>query len=264
VLKRGSFAALVLALTAGCRTSLTGGYWMPTFESKQQSQGGSVLDLQEAFGVETEPGIVVGELMGMAGAQRIRLDYWRLKGEGAQAAPYNYDFAGVTDFAAAGDQTETTTDLESIGVMWEPGIEVSNFRLGLAAGVNLVQFRMTVDNLTQSRTGEINLGADSPLAGMGVKYMPVPLVGVNVEAGLREWLVLVLRGDTFDSGQMNISADFTARFLRTEFGLLIGRPKSPGFKLFLGYRYFHAEYTYDTDAGDSTIEGPVAELSLRF
>lgn len=255
---------VAVLLIAGCRTSLTGGYWMPSFNSTQQSQGGTALDLDEAFGVETDNSALVYELMGMSGAQRIRLDYWRLSGEGAKAAPYNYDFAGVADFAVAGDDTRTTVNLESIGVMWEPGFETSGFRLGLAAGINLLQFHMIVENITQSRTGEVNLGADSPLAELGVEYMPVPLLGVGAEAGLREWLVLILRGYTFDSTQLNISENFTAKFLQTEAGLLLGRPKSPGFKLFLGYRYLHAEYTYDTNAGDSTIRGPVAELSLRF
>jgi hypothetical protein len=256
-------AACVVVLAAGCQTALTGAYWLPDFTSDQRSgTGGSVLDLSGDLGLQTDDSVLVYEVVGEEAGQRLRLDYWKISGGGAKQAPRDYDFANTN--YTAGDSTESSLDLLSIGVLYEPAlIKTANFRFRLVLGLELMQLDMTVDNLTTGQTGKLAApGTDTPFAEMGLDYVPVPLIGAAVEAGIKPpWLSLVLRGQGL---QIEDFEGVDANFLTGEAGLLFGKPSRGGFNIFIGYRYFHAEYTYQDDDGATTLKGPSASFTLRF
>jgi len=259
----------VSLILIGCRTTLEYSYWQPDFTSKQKSgAGGTEVDLQNQLGVVADENVVVYDLIGDAGRNRVRIDYWKIHGEGTSDIHGGFDFDSQA--FPAGDSIDTTIDLESIGILWEPAfIKTDGFRLRIAAGIDLIHFTMEVDDTAPpGLSGKLELpGPDGPLSGAGLDYMPVPKIGVGFEADMKPWVRLQARAQMFDASYLNLSEDFEGTFTNAVAGLVFGKHR--GIRLFLGYRYFNAEYSYtrsggDTDAGNSTLKGPAASVSLRF
>jgi hypothetical protein len=265
--RRTTIAALagMIALAQGCHFTATGSYWVPQMTSEQESGAGSdAVDLGSDFGIETPPGLVAFEILGQEGGQRLRLDYWQISTTGERDVSPTVNFANV----AYDGPTESTMEFEAIGLLWEPGIQKGNIRLGLAFGADFVRFAMKADDLDVDEPagdGEVEFpDAASRYTDFGLAHAPVPLVGASIGIGLREWLVFTCRAEAFDSAQAEIVEGVTAKFLRGDIGFTIGKPTSRGIKAFLGYRYFHVEYTYEEDSANTTLEGPVFCIGLRL
>jgi hypothetical protein len=248
-------------LSAGCRTTLEGSYWMPDFSSKQTGDGGDELDLGNQLGVEIDEQVLIYELIGDAGRNRIRLDYWVLHGEGTSDEHNGFDFNG--DTYLVNHNIETIMDLESIGVLWEPAIiKTDGFRLRIAMGLDLLRFTIAIQDLDPPLflSGEVEFpGPDDPI---GIGYMPVPKLGLSFEADLKPWVRLHARAQMFDASYLEIDDSLSGTFTNAVGGLMFGKHR--GLRIFVGYRYFNAEYQYNADSGDSTLEGFVASTSLRF
>lgn len=256
------FAAL---LVAGCTTGLTTGYWLPAFSNTTQSGAGSnMVDIQQDLGIDTG-NVFAYEIQGESGKQRLRAGYWQLKGSGsAIVGAGGFNFAHHT--YNPGDQTQSTLDMKIVTALWEPGLVMTpRFRLGLAIGANLLSFDLVADDITNPPMppdGEVHApGLGSGLENFG--FLPVPVAGLGIEARLKLWLALYIRGEMFDTQLVPLIPDVDALFYGGEGGLLIGRPDKH-FVAFAGYRYCHAEYAYSTDTGDSTLNGLVAGLRLLF
>ena len=257
------------ALSAGCRTTLEGSYWMPDFSSKQTSgTGGTELDLKNELGVVADENVLVYDLIGDAGRNRVRIDYWTIHGEGTSDFHGGFDFD--YDAYPIGDNVEAKVDLEAIGVLWEPAlIKADGFRLRLALGFDLIRFSMAVTDLdTPAITGTLEVpGPDGPLSGAGLDYMPVPKFGIGFEADMKPWVRLHARAQMFDASYLNLGDDFEGTFTTWVGGLVFGKHR--GVRAFVGYRYFNAEFSYtrtagDTDSGNATLSGLVGSVSLRF
>ncbi len=260
---RGALAAALLC--AGCVTGLHASYWMPHFSNETSSGSGSdLIDIQDDLGIETG-NLFVFEIQGEAGRQRGRLGYWQVTGEGSSTVGAGgFNFANHT--YQAGDQTESEMDLAIISAVWEPGIvQTPRFRLGISIGVNMLQFNLVADDLTNPPApgdGEVHVPSeDSDLSSIG--YMPVPVAGLGIDVGIKPWLWFVLRGEAFDTDLVPLVPDVDALFYGGQAGFIFGRAKKHIIG-FAGYRYYHAEYTYDTDTGDSTLNGPIAGLTVIF
>lgn len=268
-MKHASLAVAFL-LAAGCTTSLEGSYWIPDFSSTQSSgTGGTSLDLDSQLGVAADESALVYELvgdqsrMGEQGWNRIRLEYWMIRGKGVtdQHGGFLFD---TLDYPAL-DEVATEIEIQALGVLWEPAlIRTQGFRLRLIVGANLLRFNMTVEDVDNpALAGKLEVpGEEGPLSDMGLEYIPVPLAGVGFEAAFSPWAKLVARGQMFDAKYLELSEDFGATFMTGVAGLLLGRAR--GIRVFAGYRYFHTEYRFEEDTGESTLSGPVATVSLRF
>ncbi|MBN1808698.1 MAG: hypothetical protein JW909_06485 [Planctomycetes bacterium] len=250
----------------GCITKLSTAYWMPGFETETASGAGSdMVNVKNDFGVETDSGILAFDVMGETSGQRIHLSYWKITGDGtAVIGPGGIDFADYT--YSAGDQTSTTLDLTNIGVVYEPAlVKKPRFDLRLLIGANLVNFNMVATDVTSPAPpgdGEVHLPADgSDFESIG--YLPVPLVGAGFDIIFTNWISLSLRAQMFDTSYVGLEDTADATFLGGEVGLYFGRPKLH-VQGFVGYRYFHTEYTVDDDSGDSTLDGITGGVFLTF
>ena len=261
--KKSLFLPVALAaLLAGCRTVVVGSYWQPDFSSKQTSgAGGTPLDLQKSLGVKTDEYVPVGEIvLGAEGRHRLRLDFWKIQGDGVAKAALDIKFAGNT--YPLNDDLGTTVDLESVGIFWEPALlKNDRLRLRLVLGVNLIQFCMGIRELSGVQSSEVVVpGDDGPLPGFD--YVPVPLVGACVEVALTQWVKLYAHAQMFDVEYLGISDEVEGTFSKAVGGLLITNNRR--FSLLLGYRHFHADYSYEDDSGDSTLAGAVVSLGFIF
>jgi hypothetical protein len=249
----------LLTCASGCFFTATGTMWMPTLESRQQSGVGDRVDAPEDLGVSIGPALLAFEVLGQEGGQRLRVDYWKMEGTGtATTAGLNFaseTFTGVTN---------TAIQFESIGLLWEPGIQRGNVRLAMVLGFDFIQFHMNVVDESSNEADILFPASDWELANMGVYHVPVPLLGLGVEVGLKEWLLLVCRAEMYDSSIIELVPEVGAQFGRADIGVAFGKPTTRGLKGFVGYRYFHAEFQYQTDVGDTTLSGLMASLSVRF
>jgi hypothetical protein len=255
------------ALLTGCRTAAVGSYWWPDFSSKQTSGvGGTPLNFQ-SLGVKTDEKVPVGEVVfNNAGRNRVRIDYWRIEGSGVTRAGSDISFAG--NVYPILDDIKTTVELESIGIFWEPAIvKTDNLRLRIVAGANLIQFKMGIREIFGVQSSEVTVPGDEGTVG-GLPYVPVPLVGACVEVAFYRWLKLYGRGQIFDVGWLSSSDDVNGTVISAVGGLLFTMdtpyraPKR--LSLLLGYRHFGADYSYEEDAGDSTLGGFVATFGFIF
>lgn len=256
------FLVGVCVLSAGCRTTLEYSYWLPEFSSEQSTDAGlTSLDLKGQLDVTTDEQVLVYDLIGDSGRNRVRIDSWAIHGEGITDTHGSFDFAGV-NFPLP-DNVETIVDLESHGILWEPAIiKTDGFRLRIALGLDLIRFKVTVVDLVDTNiNGTIELpGPDGPLGD--IDYMPVPKVGVSFEADMKPWMRLHARAQMFDASYLNLDEDFTGTFTSAIGGLVFGKHK--GIRIFVGYRYFNAAVQYKNDTGDTTLEGLMGSVSLRF
>jgi hypothetical protein len=249
-------------ISAGCRKTFEYSYWLPEFSSTQSSGvGGTSLDLKNQLGVVTDEQVVVYDLIGDAGRNRFRLDSWMIHGEGITDAHTGFEFDLLTFLPLV--NVETIVDLESHGFLWEPAIiKTDSFRLRIALGFDLVKFKVSVvDILVPSNEGTIELpGPDGLLGEIG--YMPVPKVGVSFEKDLKPWMRLHARAQMFDASYLELDANFSGTFTNAVGGLVFGKHR--GVRIFVGYRYFNAAVQYKNDIGDTTLQGLLGSVSLRF
>ena len=92
---------------------------MADFTSSQTSgTGGTELDLDTMLGVEPDESILVYDLVGDAGRNRVRLDYWKIHGEGISDIHGGFNFN--TAPYPAGDRIETIIDLQAR----DPGVNI--------------------------------------------------------------------------------------------------------------------------------------------
>lgn len=255
----------LFALAAGCHPAITAAYWIPEFSSEQSTGGAPALDLDSDLGVAMDDSVMVVELSGDEGRQRLRIDSWKISGQGireANVAKADIEFAGNT-YPLDGE-LKTTVDMEILGILWEPALFKSkSFRLRLAVGANLLAFNMKIEETSGPQWSEVLVpGTDGPLASLGLDYIPVPLVGVGIESELGGGLTLVARAEMFDAEALAMSEDFSGTFLNAVAGILYGKGK--GVWGFAGFRHFHAEYSFENDSADSSLSGPIFSLSLRF
>lgn len=263
--KKSLFLLVALAaFLAGCRTVVVGSYWQPDFSSQQTAGAGATpLDLQDTLGVKTDEYAPVAEIvLGDEGRHRLRLDFWKIQGDGVAkvAAGLGIKFAGNT--YPLNEDLGTNVDLESVGIFWEPALlKTDRLRLRLVLGVNLIQFCMGVRELSGVQSSEVVVpGDDGPLPGFD--YVPVPLVGACVEVALTQWVKLYARAQMFDMEYLGISDEVEGTFSNAVAGLLITNNRR--FSLLLGYRHFHADYSYEDDSGDSTLAGAVVSAGIIF
>jgi len=254
----------VCAISIGCRTTLEYSYWQPDFSSQQQISGDpAALDVDSKLGVVTDENVVVYDLIGDAGRNRCRIDYWKIHGEGAVVVASDFMFGGQN--YVAGHNVETVMDLEAVGILWEPAlIKMDGFRLRIAVGLDLIRFIMDVDDLDNVLiSGSVEVpGPDGPLAGMGLDYMPIPKVGLSFEADMTPWIRIHARAQMFDASYLDLDDRFSGTFTNAVGGLVFGKHR--GIRAFVGYRYFNADYDFDGDTGNSTLEGLLGSVSLRF
>ncbi|MHC4247733.1 MAG: hypothetical protein ACYS9X_01265 [Planctomycetota bacterium] len=246
-------------LSAGCRTTLEGSVWLPDFSSLQAA-GGDALDLDNQLAVETDEQVYVFDLVGDAGRNRGRIDYWIISGKGTTDAHGGFLFDSAN--YPSGDTIKTEMDLESIGVLWEPAlIKMDGFRLRVAIGLDLLRFQMKVDDLdVPGLSGVVKVpGPDSPF---DLSHMPVPKVGIGFEADLSAWMRLRARAQMFDASYLELDDDFDGTFMTVVAGLEFGRHR--GIRGMVGYRLFKADYDYEGDLGDSKLEGLTVSASVRF
>lgn len=264
--KTGLVALFVGActLSMGCRTTLEASLWLPDFSSLQASGvGGDVVDLHNQLGVVPDERVFVFDLIGDAGRNRVRIDSWSIHGEGTTGIHGGFLFSGVSYPAL--DNVETKMDLEALGILWEPAvIKTDGFRLRVAVGLDFLKFKMTVDDLDDALlSGTVEMpDPDGPLGDLGMDYMPVPKVGLAFEADLGEWVRIHGRAQMFDASYLELDDRFDGTFLNAVFGVGLG--KHSGIRGFLGYRIFNAEYQFDDDSGDSSLEGFIVSVSARF
>lgn len=261
-----AYLAGLSALALGCHPTLTAGYWMPDFTSEQTSGGATAttLDLDNNLGVVADEAVLVYELSGDEGRNRLRVDGWRIHGEGTATVDdiAGFEFGG--NIYAFNDNVVTTVNMEVVGILWDLAlVKTGSFRLRLALGADLLSFAMKIEEVGGVQSSEVLVpGPEGPLSSLGLDYIPVPLIGVGVETEFSPVMTFILRAEVFDTASLGISGDFSSTFLNVRTGLLFGKAK--GFWLFTGYRHFHSEYAYKDDRGESTLAGPVASLSLRF
>jgi len=257
----------VCAVSIGCRTTLEYSYWQPDFSSEQQTSGDPALDVDSQLGVVTDENVVVYDLIGDAGRNRCRIDYWKIHGEGAVVVPVGPGYMFDGDNYVAGEDVETVMDLEALGILWEPAlIKMDGFRLRIAVGLDLIRFAMTVEDLgpvNAGLTGTVEVpGPDGPLSGMGLDYMPIPKVGLSFEADMTSWIRIHARAQMFDASYLDLDDRFDGTFTNAVGGLVFGKHR--GIRAFVGYRYFNADYDFDGDTGNSTLQGLLGSVSLRF
>ena len=117
------------------------------------------------------------------------------------------------------------------------------------------------------QSSEVSVPGDDGTVG-GLEYVPVPLLGGCVEVAFYRWLKLYGRGQLFDVGWLSSSDDVDGTVISAVGGLLFTMDTpyrlSRRLSLLLGYRHFSADYSYEDDAGDSTLGGFVATLGLVF
>lgn len=242
----------------GCHTTLTGGYWLPTLAG-QSSSGGGALDFAQDLGVVADEKVPTYEIIGGDGMGRTRLSYWVVSGQGAKVAPSDYAFASTA--YTAGDQTQTDMSLEAFGIIWEPGFDSRRFSLRFPVGLDFMQFRMQVDNITTGEAGVVDVpDPTSELASLGITYLPVPLYGLEIGIGITHWLAIVVRGQTVS---LQDFMGMSASFLVGDVGLIIGKPKGHLFGK-VGYNYFEANCGYGTVTAAALLQGLTASVSLRF
>ncbi len=264
--KTGLLALFVgaCAFSVGCRTTLEGSAWLPDFTSTQQSGGGGTpLDLDTDLHIDPDDQVFVFDLIGDAGRNRVRVDYWTIHGEGFSAAGRPADINFANDTHLFGEDIDSVVDLTSIGILWEPAlIKTDGFRFRAAVGLDLLKFRMDLTSSTVGTSTAEMPDPDGPLGDIGMDYMPVPKVGLAFEADLSDWVRLHGRAQMFDASYLELDDRFDGTFLNAVFGVAFGKHR--GIRGFLGYRIFNAEYQFEDDSGDASLEGFVASVSARF
>ena len=257
--------AAALGLAAGCTTSLEAAYWTPDFESVQTSSTttltGTPLDLDRDLGMAMDEQIVVGGIAGEDGRNRVRVDYWKITGTGQRQLAQDENFNGTTFWQD--DVVTSEMELEVAGLYYEPAlIKTGKFRLRVAIGANLVRFRMRLFDETTLAEEVVTVPEPGEEPISGVQYMPVPLAGVGLEVAMGPWSKLLARAEVFDASYLGIDSGFDGTFTNGTVGILIG--KWTGARVLLGYRVFKAEYSYEDEEGDSTLEGLLGALEIRF
>jgi hypothetical protein len=240
---------------------------MPSTVGGAGSGGSSLdtLDLKDDLGIDI-PGVLYYEVVGEEAGQRVRVNYWQLKGSGDMAqAPRDYTFDTVDVFQ--NDPTQASLDINIAEVLYEPAfIRTPNFRLRGIVGADLVQFYMTVENQSSTPPATATVSIPSEEGGflnLGVDYQLLLLLGGSVEYAFKPWLKLVGRTQFFDNRLLS-TGDVTGAFLASEVGLVFGAPEGRGFAATVGYRDFGAEYSDGTTDSEAKVSGFLVSVFLAF
>lgn len=258
---------LFLGLSAiGCSGNLGGSYWMPSFSNSTQSGPGSeMVDIKQDFGVATQSGVFTADIWGQLGSQRFKAGYWKITGSGVTTnRGRDIDFANHT--YTDGTPVAASMNLSMISAIWEPGvINKPKFRFSLALGAELVQFNFIADDGALGPGEGVVAIPTSSMDFIGIGFMPVPVIGGGFDLEFNHWLGLTGNGLYFDTGWVgNLGLGGSASFYGAEGGLYIGDRDKHHARVFVGYRYLHAEYNYTDESGNSTLGGFIANLSYVF
>ena len=252
--------AVVSLNVAGCTTTLTGVYWMPEVEG---ASGGKTLDVKADLGIDI-PYALYYEVVGEEAGQRVRVNYWQVKGLGNMAvAPRDYTFDTLS--VTAGDQTRASVDVTIAEVLYEPAfIRTPWFRVRGIIGIDLVQFYMMIRNETTAQMAGVSIpGSEGLFMNLGIKYEPVPLLGGSVEYALKPWLKVAARTQFFESSLLP-TGNVTAAFVATQIDLIIGAPEGRGLAVVASWRDFSAQYNDGTTASKARSSGYSVSLFLAF